>query len=81
MAKVKNSNTEVPKWFDGKIYTTGQLVTNPFSGDTVALNNIETSIYDFIIGVAYSGKYHKNFDRARYWFAEVNSEAYMKLLD
>jgi hypothetical protein len=81
MAKVKNSSTEVPKWFDGEIYPTGRLVTNPFSGDTVALNNIEISIYDFIIEVAYSGKYHKNFDRARYWFAEVNSEAYMKLLD
>ena len=81
MAKAKNSNTEVPKWFDGIVYITGGEVTNPFSGSKVELNNIELSVYDFIMGVAYSGKYHKNFDRARYWFAEVNSDAYMELLD
>ena len=81
MAKVKNSNTEVPKWFNGSVYVTGSTVTNPFSGSKVELNNIELSIYDFIMGCAYSGKYHKDFDRARYWFAEVNSNAYMELID
>lgn len=81
MAKAKNSNTEVPKWFDGIVYITGGEVTNPFSESKVELNNIELSVYDFIMGVAYSGKYHKNFDRARYWFAEVNNNAYMELLD
>lgn len=81
MAKVKNSNTEVPKWFNGSIYATGSTVTNPFSGSKIELNNIELSIYDFIMGCAYSGKYHKDFDRARYWFAEVNSNAYMELID
>jgi len=81
MAKAKNSNTEVPKWFNGSIYATGSTVTNPFSGSKVELNNIELSIYDFIIGCAYSGKYHKDFDRARYWFAEVNINAYLELID
>lgn len=81
MAKAKNSNTEVPKWFNGSVYATGSIVTNPFSGSKVELNNIELSIYDFIMGCAYSGKYHKDFDRARYWFAEVNSNAYMELID
>ena len=81
MTKVKNSNVVVPKWFNGKVYPNGGTVTNPFSGISVELNNIELSIYDFIIGVAYSNKYHKNFDRARYWFIEVNTPAYMALLD
>ena len=81
MAKVKNSNTEVPKWFNGSVYAAGSTVANPFSGSKVELNNIELSIYDFIMGCAYSGKYHKDFDRARYWFAEVNSNAYMELID
>lgn len=81
MAKVKNNNTTVPKWFNGTVYITGGKVTNPFSGIKVELNNIELSIYDFIMGVAYSGKYHKDFDRARYWFAEVNPRAYMDLID
>ena len=81
MAKAKNSNTEVPKWFNGTVYPAGDKVTNPFSGSKVELNNIELSIYDFIMGMAYSGKYHKDFDRARYWFAEVNPSAYMNLID
>lgn len=81
MAKIKNSNTEAPKWFTGEIYSVGGIVTNPFSRASAELNNIELSIYDFIMGCAYSGKYHKDFDRARYWFAEVNSNAYMELLD
>ena len=81
MAKAKNSNTIAPRWFTGIIYTEGDTVTNPFSGATAELNNIELSIYDFIIGIASLGIYHKDFDRARYWFANVNSNAYMTLLD
>lgn len=81
MAKVKNSNTEVPKWFKGLIFQNGKTVTNPFSGASVELNNIEYSMYDFIITLNDLGIYHKDFDRARYWFAEVNSPAYMALLD
>jgi hypothetical protein len=81
MAKVKNSNTEVPKWFDGKIYDQGDTVVNPYSGVAIHLNNVELSVYDFIMGVVYSGVHNKNFDRARYWFCEVNSKAYMELLD
>jgi len=81
MAKVKNSNTEVPKWFKGIIFQNGKTVTNPFSGATVELNNVEYSIYDFIITLSDLGMYHKDFDRARYWFAEVNSNAYMELID
>ena len=81
MAKVKNSNTEIPKWFKGVIYPNSRAVTNPFSGATVELNNIELSVYYFIMDLADMDIYHKDFDRARYWFAEVNSNAYMELLD
>lgn len=81
MAKVKNSNTEVPKWFKGVVFEKGKFATNPYSGVAIPLNNIEYSIYDFIITLSDLGMYHKDFDRARYWFAEVNRDAYMKLLD
>lgn len=77
----KNSNKVAPRWFTGIIYTEGGKVTNPYSGATVELNNIELSVYDFIMGVAALGIYHKDFDRARYWFAAVNPSAYMQLLD
>jgi hypothetical protein len=81
MAKAKNSNTEVPTWFKGVVFQNGKMVTNPYSGITIPLNNIEYSVYDFIITLSDLGIYHKDFDRARYWFAEVNRDAYMKLLD
>mgnify|MGYP003645854923 FL=1 len=41
---------EVPKWFNGQIYDKGAEVTNRFGGDSCYLNNVELSIYDFIIG-------------------------------
>ena len=47
MKKIKQ---EIPKWFNGDIYEKGAKVTNRFGGDSYRLNNIELSIYDFIIG-------------------------------
>ena len=81
MAKVKNSNTEIPTWFKGVVFQNGKTVTNPYSGVAIHLNNVELSVYDFIITLSDLGMHHKDFDRARYWFADVNSEAYMALLD
>ena len=49
MSKTKEKQP-IPKWFDGVIYEKGTTVTNPFSGEEFELNNIELSIYDFIIG-------------------------------
>ena len=44
---------EIPKWFEGQIYEKGDLVTNPFSGQTYELNGLELSIYDFIMGTQF----------------------------
>ena len=41
---------ELPKWFDGELYKEGAEVTNRFGGDSCHLNNVELSMYDFIIG-------------------------------
>ena len=43
---------EIPEWFNGQIYEKGAEVTNRFGGDSCYLNNIELSIYDFIIGAS-----------------------------
>jgi hypothetical protein len=78
----------LPKWFDGVIYETGDIVVNPFSGEEYKLNNIELSIYDLIMGCNYIGDYkgwdneliniqHKGLD----WFRKYNPKAYMVLLD
>ena len=41
---------KMPKWFKGMIYTKGDTVTNPFSGESYELNAEELSVYDFILG-------------------------------
>ena len=46
----KTKKPTAPKWFKGMIYTKGETVTNPFSGESYDLTGLETSIYDFIIG-------------------------------
>ena len=47
---MKTKKQEIPKWFKGMIYSSGEEVQNPFSGECYTLNAIELSIYDFIMG-------------------------------
>jgi len=79
---------KLPKWFTGELYEEGAEVANRFSGDSCQLNNIELSMYDFIMGatqvmemgVGRQGlitDLRKGLD----WFRKNNSEAYMVLLD
>jgi len=79
---------QLPKWFTGELYEEGAEVTNRFGGDSCHLNNVELSMYDFIMGatqvmemgVGRQGlitDLRKGLD----WFRKNNSEAYMILLD
>ena len=80
---------ELPKWFRGELYDKGDTVRNRFSGDEYKLNNVELSMYDFIIGstmvMEMAGGYkHTDVDELRKgldWFRKNNVEAYMVLLD
>ena len=80
---------KLPKWFKGELYEEGAEVTNRFGGDSCYLNNVELSMYDFVIGssmlVEMSGGYkHTNVNELRKgldWFRKNNPEAYMILLD
>jgi hypothetical protein len=80
----------LPKWFTdsgGVLYTEGDLVTNPFSGQSTDLTAEELSIYDFIKGaelVAFSSNDKSlinNFNKAIRWFRNENVDAYYILLD
>ncbi len=81
------NKTQLPKWFDGTVYEKGDTVTNPFSGETYELNNLELSMYDFVMGCAMlpsttlSDKTIKNWQDGLSWFRTHNSKAYMVLLD
>ncbi len=81
------NKTQLPKWFDGTVYEKGDTVTNPFSGENYELNNLELSMYDFIMGCAMlpsttlDDKIIKNWQDGLSWFRKHNSKAYMVLLD
>jgi len=71
----------LPKWFTGMLYTSGDTVTNPFSGESYELSPAELSIYDFIMGCQYTGRMQNDMIKALTWFRKANPEAYMVLLD
>ena len=80
---------QLPKWFNGELYEKGETVQNRFSGEKYELNNVELSMYDFVIGstivLEMAGGYkHTNVDELRKgldWFRKHNVKAYMVLLD
>ena len=82
---------KLPKWFRGELYEEGETVRNRFSGEEYELNNVELSMYDFVIGSSIlmemsgdDGYEYTDVDELRKgldWFRKNNSEAYMVLLD
>jgi len=80
---------KLPKWFKGELYEEGAVVRNRFSGEEYELNNVELSMYDFVMGATIvmemSGGYkHTNVNELRKgldWFRKNNPRAYMVLLD
>jgi len=81
---------KLPKWFNGMLYTEGLIVENPFSGEEYELNNVELSMYDFLMGCALLFERASNrvndqmiddYNKGIRWFRQNNPEAYMALLD
>ena len=79
---------KIPKWFNGEIYKDGAIVQNRFSGEEYELNNIELSMYDFIMGATmmfemglYNDEALENHRKGLNWFRQHNPKAYMILLD
>ena len=84
---------KLPKWFTGQLYDEGARVTNRFGGDSCYLNNVELSMYDFIMGatmvVEMRGDRRSLMDASMItdlrkgldWFRNNNASAYMVLLD
>ena len=86
---MKETKQKLPKWFRGELYEEGATVRNRFSGEEYELNNVELSMYDFIMGATIvlempGGYKHTSVDELRKgldWFRTHNAEAYMVLLD
>lgn len=59
---------------------------NPFSGDTVTLNALHYKIYAVVMSLYKeylngNGKVVGEYDRLKYLFLKLNSDAYMRLID
>ena len=87
---MSKQNTKLPKWFKGMCYGEGGTVRNPFSGEEYELNNVELSMYDFIMGSQLvmemtpnmvTEQNVKDFQKGLDWFRRHNAAAYMVLLD
>ena len=79
---------KLPKWFRGELYGEGAIVRNRFGGGEIELNNVELSMYDFVIGCSimaemgqYDDKIVTDLRKGLDWFRMNNAEAYMVLLD
>lgn len=79
---------KLPKWFNGELYNEGAEVRNRFSGDSCQLNNVELSMYDFVMGSVHlieMGRYKatdaKLLQKGLDWFRKNNPDAYYILLD
>jgi hypothetical protein len=81
LRKNKTEEQPLPKWFNGMLYTNGDTVSNPFSGDSIELTAVELSMYDYIMGCVMLNKYDATFNKAMNWFRRANPDAYMVLLD
>ena len=81
LRKNKTEEQPLPKWFNGVLYTSGDVVTNPFSGCSIGLTAAELSVYDFIMGCVVLNKYDTTFNKAMNWFRRANPDAYYVLLD
>ena len=71
---------EMPKWFDGQVYSEGDTVSNPFTGDSVELTAEELSMYDLIMGAQMLNQWDV-MQKGLGWLRRENAEAYMVLLD
>ena len=88
---MKIKEQKLPKWFRGELYEKGAVVQNRFGGDSIELNNVELSMYDFVMGASiliettapWEGdpKVIKELRKGLDWFRMNNAEAYMVLLD
>ena len=86
---MSTKTTKLPAWFNGELYKEGGTAYNRFSGEGYELNNVELSMYDFVMGATVAmemGIFNtpyliQELRKGLDWFKKHNAKAYMVLLD
>ena len=78
---------QLPDWFQGNLYATGDKVRNPKSGDSFWLTNVELSLYDYLKGLnyimevrGYDSEFAADVVKLERWFESNNRNAYNILI-
>lgn len=77
---MEKTKINLPNWFPGQVYESGDTVSNPFTGESIELSAEELSMYDLILGCQVT-RHYKIMQQGLDWFRRANPEAYMVLLD
>ena len=85
IGSMKIKEQKIPKWFNGELYEEGGTVQNRFSGEEYELNNIELSMYDFVMGASVMSEmgifntpnHVKELRKGLDWFRQHNPKAYI----
>lgn len=66
--------------FECIVGTENEVITNPFSGESITLSPDAVAVYDTIMGCQMIGDY-KTMRKGLTWFSRHYAKAYMVLLD
>ena len=83
----REQEQNLPDWFQGNLYATGDKVRNPKSGDSFWLTNVELSLWDYLKGLnyimevrGYDQEFASDAMKVERWFASNNRNAYQALI-
>ena len=77
---MKKTKIDLPIWFTGQVYESGDFVTNTFTGESIELSAEELSMHQFILLCQATGHY-KLMRAVLEWFRRANLEKYRILFD
>jgi len=83
----RQQEQNLPDWFQGNLYSTGDKVRNQLTGDSFWLTNVELSLYDYYQGLkylmdvrGYDPEFAADVVKLERWFLQNNKNAHQALI-
>ena len=84
----REQEQNLPDWFQGNLYATGNKVRNPKTGDSFWLTNVELSLWDYLKGLnyimevrGYDQEFASDAMKVERWFLQNNKNAHQALIN